>query len=54
MTANENKSYLSYMNNNYNHSICKKPIDADYFPLTEKTESSHKAPKFKSGDIVRI
>ena len=43
MAANDNKSYLSYLNklvdqynNTYDHSINKKPINADYSSLTEK------------------
>ena len=41
MTANDSRSYLPYLNklvnhynNNYPHSISKKPINADYFVLT--------------------
>ena len=43
MTANDTKSYLSYLNksvgqynNTYHHFINKKPINADYSALTEK------------------
>ena len=43
MTANDSKSYLSYVhklvdqhNNIYQHSISKVPINADYSALTEK------------------
>ena len=43
MTANDSKSYLSYLNksvdqynNTYHHSNDKKPINADYSALTEK------------------
>ena len=61
MAANDSKSYLNYMNrlvdqynNTYHRSIGKKPIDADYYSLTESTESSHKALKFKFGDRVKI
>ena len=43
ITANDSKSYLSYLNklkdlynNTYCHSINKKPINADYFALAEK------------------
>ena len=45
MTANDSKSYLSYLNklvdqynNTYHHFffLIKKPINADYFALTEK------------------
>ena len=61
MTANDSKSYLSYLNklidkykNIYHHSINKKPINANYFRLTEKTETNPKAPKFKVNDRVTI
>ena len=54
MTANDGKSYLPNLkklvdeyNNTYNHSINKKPINADYSALTEKLETNSKAPKFK-------
>ena len=53
MTANDSKSYLSYLNylvdqykNTYHHSIDKKPINAHYSVLTEKFGTSSKAPKF--------
>ena len=43
MTANDSKSYLSYLNklvdqynNTYHHSINKKPINADYSDLMKK------------------
>ena len=43
MTANDTKSYLSYLNksvgqynNTYHHFINKKPINAYYSALTEK------------------
>ena len=61
MTANDSKSYLSYLNklvdqynNTYHHSINKKPIKADYPTLTEKRETNLKASKFKVNDRVRI
>ena len=61
MTANDSKSYLSYLNklidqynNIYHHSINKKPINADYSALTEKIETNSKAPKFKVNDKLRI
>ena len=61
MTANESKSYPGYLNklvdeynNIYHCSIGKKSIYADYSALTEETELSHKATKFKAGDSVRI
>ena len=44
IAANDSKSYLSYLNkfvekysNTYHRSIGKKPIDADYTALPEKT-----------------
>ena len=41
-------------NNTYHCSISKKVIHADYSILTDEIESSHKAPKCKVGDIIRI
>ena len=41
-------------NNTYHYSIHKKPIGAAFSALTEETEQSHIAPKFKVGDRVRI
>ena len=53
------KPYLGFLNklvdeynNSYHRSIGKKPIDADYSTLTEKVESSYRAPKFKVNDRV--
>ena len=61
MTANDSKSYLSYLNkladqynNAYRHSIGKKPTNDDYSALTEKIEGNPTAPKFKVNDRVRI
>ena len=61
MTANDSKSYVSYLNklvdqynNTHHHSINKKPINADYSDLTEKIETNSKAPKFEVNDRVRI
>ena len=61
MTANDSKSYLSYLNklvdqynNTYHYSINKKLVNADYSGLTEKIETNPKAPKFKVNDRVRI
>ena len=61
MTANDSKSYLPYLNklvdqysNTYHHSIGKKPINADYSALTEKSETNPEAPKFKVNNRVRI
>ena len=60
MTANDTKSYLSYLNklvdqckNNY-HSIFKKSINADYSALIDKLETTLKAPKFKVNNKVRV
>ena len=53
-TANNSKSYLSYLNELVDNSINKKPINADYSVSTEKIETSLKAPKFKVNDRVRI
>ena len=54
MTPNGSRSYLPYLNkivvqynNTYNHSINKKPINADYSASTENIMSNPKAPKFK-------
>ena len=61
MTANDSKSYLSYLNklvdqynNTYYHSVNKKPIDTDCSAMTEKIEINSKTPKFKVNDRVRI
>ena len=61
MTANDSRYYFGYLNkllDEYNNTnqifIGKKPGYADYYVLTEEIESSHKAPKFKVGDRVRI
>ena len=47
MTASDSKSYLRYLNklvhqynNTYHHFINKKPINADYYGLTEKIETN--------------
>ena len=49
MTANNKKFYLGYLNklvdeqnNSYHHSIGKKAINADCFPLTEEIETNFK------------
>ena len=61
MTANDSKSYLSYLSklvdqysNTYHYYINKEPINADYSALTEKIETNPKVPKFKVNDRVRI
>ena len=61
MTANDSKSYHSYLNklvNQYNityhHSTIKKPLNAVSYNLTENIESNPEAPKFKVANIVRI
>ena len=38
-------------NHNY---VSKRPFDSDHFVLTEKTESSHKAPTFKVNGRFKI
>ena len=52
VTANDSKSYLSYLNklldqqnNTYYHAINKKSINANYSAMTEKIETNSKAPK---------
>ena len=61
MAANNNESYLGYLNkladeysNTYHHSFGKKPIHDDYSASTNEIESSHKAPKLKVGDRVKV
>ena len=61
MTANDNKSYLPYLNelvdqynSTYHHSNHLKHINADHSALTENFVSNPKAPKFKVNDRVRI
>ena len=61
MTANNNKSYLPYLNklvdqynNTYHHFVNKKLINADYSAFTEKIETNPKALKFKVNDSIRI
>ena len=58
ITPNDSKSYLRYLNkledqynNNYHHSIRKKPINADF---TEKIETNPKASMFRVNDRARI
>ena len=41
-------------NNTYLCSRGRKPVCADYSDLTGEIESSHKAPKFKVGEIVNV
>ena len=61
MRANDSNSYLSYLNklvdqynSYYRYSVNEKPINADYFDLTKKSETNPKASKFKVNDRVRI
>ena len=61
MIANDSKYYVSYLNelvdqynNTYHHSINKKPINTDYFDLTEKIETNSKAPKFRVNGRVTV
>ena len=60
MTAIDSQFYLSYLNklveqydNTYHHSVNKKPINTNYFALTEKIESNSKARWFKVNYRVR-
>ena len=60
-TANDSKFILGRLNKlvdeyntTYRCSIGENPADVDYSGLTEKIELTHKAPKFKVGDRVRI
>ena len=61
MTANDSKSYLPFLNklvdqnnNTYHHPINKKPINADFYDLTENIEWNPKPHKLKVNDRVRI
>ena len=61
VTANDSKSYLSYLNklvdqynNTYHHSIGEKPINGGYSSSTENIETNLKAPKFKVKERVKI
>ena len=60
MTANNSKSYLVNLNESdeyntiYYRFIGNKNIHGDYSALSSKNKSSHKSPKFKVGDRVRI
>ena len=52
---NEGKSTIKYNYNKiYQHSIGKKPIDADHPALTEKIKTNLKTPKFEVDNRVRI
>ena len=55
MTANDNKSYLSFLNNQQK-SITNDEmlINADYSALTKNVETNSKTPKLKVNDKVRI
>ena len=48
--------YLNKLVDEYNnsHYIGKKPIDANWSPLTEEIETNTKASKFKVCDRIRI
>ena len=53
MTANDSKSYLSYLNklvDQHNNTYYQKPINNDNSAKTEKIEMKCKAPKFKLND----
>ena len=56
MIADDSKSYIRYLcylnklahqYNNYHHSIGKKPINANYSPLTEKSNTIRKLLSLK-------
>ena len=53
-----NLSYLNKLvdqyNNTYHLLLKKKPIDDDYYELTEKIYTNLKTPKFKVNDIDKI
>ena len=56
MMANNSKSYLGCLNkfvDEYNHSyhssVSKKPIDVDYFALTEEIDTNPKVSSFRMG-----
>ena len=57
MTANDTKTYLSYLNklldeynNSYHRAIGKKPADDNYSALTEEINTNSKDLKFKVSD----
>ena len=57
MMANGSKSYLNYLtklvdeyNTKSNHSVGKKPANADYSAFSEEIENNPKASKLKVGD----
>ena len=61
MTANDSKSYLTYLNklvdqynNTYHYFVGKKSSNSDYSVLTRTIETNPKAHKFKVNDSVRI
>ena len=61
MIANDSKSCFPFLNklagqcnNTFHHSINKKPINADYYALSEKIETDPEASKIKVNDRVRI
>ena len=61
MTANDSKSYFTYLNkwvdeynNSYHHSVDKKPTNVNYSALSENIKSNPKAPKLELNDTVRI
>ena len=54
-TANESKCYLDYLNklvDECNNSSNR--FHADYYALSEEFQSSHKTPKFKTDDRMKI
>ena len=60
MTANDNSLYLSYLNklvdarnNTYHRSTSKKPINTDYYALSEEIDTNLKTSKFKVTSRIR-
>ena len=61
MTANNNKSYLGYINefadeynNTYHYSVGKNSIDANYFVFSEEIGKNPQTPTFKLSDRLKI
>ena len=61
MTTKDSKFYIGNLNklldeysNIYHYFIGKNPSHANYSDLSKEIELSHKPPKFKVGDRVRI
>ena len=61
MTTDDSKFYVGNLNklqdehsNIYHYFIGKNPSHADYSALSKEIKLSHKSPKFKVSDRVRI